>query len=131
MRVLDPATPMHAPRPSRKKKKPSPFRRYFKARVKVPVGDPVEGADGNRYDNDWAPNCVGPEGIRDEVEVCVRGDDREAIYRITVWGGDDLGYHREWRHDETTPEKLVRYVLSDFPEPLTFEWLEQEGFGPV
>lgn len=54
----------------------------------------------------------------------------DSIYRITIWGDDDLGYDREWAHTETTPEKLVRYVLA-FPEPLTFEWLEAEGFGPV
>lgn len=64
------------------------------------------------------------------MEVCVRGDDEERVYRISVWGDDDLGYDREWRHDETTVENLVRYVLY-FPEPLTFEWLEREGFGPV
>lgn len=129
MRVLDPYTPLHPPRPSRKNKKPSPFRRYFKTRIKVPVSNPVDEG-GNRYDNDWAPNCKGPEGVRDEVEICVRGDDMAAIYRITIWGGDDLGYDREWKRDETTVENLVRYVLS-FPEPLTREWLEAEGFGPV
>ena len=128
MRVLDPATPLHAPRPSRKKKKPQRFRRYFKCRVKVPVSNPVD-KDGNRYDNDWAPNCLGPEGVRDEVEVSIRGDYMEAVYRITIWGDDDLGYEREYSHDETTVETLVRYVLS-FPEPLTFEWLKAEGFQP-
>lgn len=66
---------MHAPT-SRKKKKPSPFRRYFKCRVKVPVDEPTvddygDGEEGGRFVNDtWAPNCMGPEGVRDEVEVC-------------------------------------------------------------
>jgi hypothetical protein len=133
MRVLDPSTPLHAPRPSRKKKKPQRFRRYFKARFKVPTEpctDLVPPHHTERYERDWAPNCKGPEGIRDEVEVCIHGDDQESLYRISIWGDDDLGYDREWSHDETTVEELVRYVVLSFPEPLTFEWLEAEKFQP-
>jgi hypothetical protein len=136
MRILDPNQPLHPRPPSRKKKKKRQqrFHRYFKARVKVPTeeepaSDSYEDVK-NFVNNTWAPNCRGPEGVRDEVEVCVRGDDEDCVYRISIWGDDDLGYERVWDHAETDVETLVRYVLS-FPEPLTFEWLEQEGFGPV
>ncbi len=141
MRVLDPHEPLHPPsskKRGRKKSKQPPIDYFFKARMKVPTN--VEGLEaytvmGERFLDDWAPNLAGPEGKLDEVEVSILGwrklygsKSEHASYRVAVWGGDDLGYERDYMFDETTPEKLVRMVL-DFPEPLTKKYLVNElGF---
>jgi hypothetical protein len=100
---------------------------FLKVRFKVPVDEPD---DGGRFLDDWAPNLRGAEGVRDEVEVTVLGwrehyhdDAEQPAYRVCVWGGDDLGYERDFYFTETEPTWLVLMVLEAFPEPLTKSWL--------
>jgi hypothetical protein len=153
MRVVDPYEDrfnperdwrsLHKTKKRRKKRqKPQRLTDYFlKVRCKVPVepsDDLVPPYHQERYVDDWAPNLRGPEGRRDEVEVTVLGwrkfyydDAAEPAFRVCVWGGDDLGYERDFHFTETTPEWLVKMVL-DFPEPLTKDYLiEQVGMWPA
>ena len=118
----------------RVKKSPRRLTDYFlKVRFKVPsepCDDLTPPHHHGRYDDDWAPNLEGPDGVRDEVEVTVLGwrnnyrdDADEPAYRVCVWGGDDLGLERDFMYAETEPLWLVLMVLEAFPEPLTKDWL--------
>jgi hypothetical protein len=151
MRVVDPYAdtynPDHDWRQTRKrgKKKSKNVRRtdyFLKVRFKVPMELPDDIPHWERhkhYVDDWAPNLKGSEGIEDEVEVTVLGwrehyheDAEQPAYRVCVWGGDDLGYERDYHFTETEPLWLVLMVLNDFPEPLTKEWLcDVVGMSPA
>lgn len=84
--------------------------------------------------DNWYPNLDGLDG-KDEVQVSIIGwadyyEDGKEAYRIHVWGGDDLGMERDYKYEETTPQELFELVMS-MPEPLTFNWLKEQGFYPA
>lgn len=85
--------------------------------------------------DDWYPNLEGPDGVMDEVQVGIIGWNQhynkgETAYRIHVWGGDDCGMERDYKYEEITPQEMFELVML-FPEPLTKDWLEKQGFGPA
>lgn len=142
MRVLDPSEPRFPP-PARRRGKKKPERvvdAFFKCRMLVPSHpDDFDWLlDWGLFDEDWAPNLPGPSGRLEEVEVTVLGwreyysdDAEQPAFRVSVRGGDDLGYERDFHFTETEPAWLVQMVL-DFPEPLTKDYLiNQVGMWPA
>lgn len=104
----------------RKKKKVTMVDRFFTCRMKT--------------SDNWYPSLENLEGDEEEVQITIIGwahqyKEGEVAYRIGVWGGDDFGLIRDYKYEETTPQKLFELVMS-IPEPLTQAWLEERGFYP-
>ena len=88
-----------------------------------------------KTDDDWAPNLESADGTPDEVDVTILGwgweyEEGKVAYRVCVWGGDDFGYERDYKFEETNPTELVKFVLS-WPSVVNRSWLELQGFYPA
>lgn len=70
---------------------------------------------------DWYPTVNG------QLKLLVIRSTHSSMIRICIWGGDDFGMEKDYTLSGITFEE-ARWEAYAIPEPITVEWLEQNGF---
>ena len=70
---------------------------------------------------DWHPTING------QLRLSVYRSKIGLMYRICIWGGDDFGMEKDYKLYRNTFKKL-KEEADAIPEPITEEWLKQNGF---